>query len=84
MKNLNQKIEKLEKGTKVNIPLIGSRCSLYCVTEKAIQLNCVNNGMVWIPKSQIIDFDEITGEMILSNWIEEKINRLDGRSSGAY
>ncbi len=84
MKNLNQKIENLEQGTKVKIPLIGSSCNLYRVTEKAIQLNCVNNGMVWIPKSQIIDIDSVTGEIILSKWIEEKINKLDGTSSGAY
>lgn len=84
MKNLEQKIEELTESTKVNIPLIGSRCTLYRVTPKAIQLNCANNGMVWIPKSQIIDIDEITGEMVLSSWIEEKINRLDGTSSGAY
>ena len=84
MKSLQQKIEALKEGTKYNIPLISSRGKLYRVTEKAIQLNCVNNGMIWIPKSQIIDIDLITNEMILSNWIEEKINRINDRSSGAY
>ena len=84
MKTLQQKIEELTEGTKVDISLIGSRCTLYRVTPKAIQLNCVNNGMVWIPKSQICDIDQTTGEMVLSSWIEEKINRLDGTSSGAY
>tara|TARA_R110002074_G_scaffold240506_3_gene412231 strand:+ start:1235 stop:1489 length:255 start_codon:yes stop_codon:yes gene_type:complete len=84
MKTLEQKIEELTEGTKVDIPLISSRCTLYRVTPKAIQLNCVNNGMVWIPKSQICDIDQTTGEMVLSSWIEEKINRLDGTSSGAY
>ena len=84
MKNLEQKIEELTENTKVDIPLIGSRCTLYRVTPKAIQLNCANNGMVWIPKSQICAIDQTTGEMVLSSWIEEKINRLDGTSSGAY
>ena len=84
MKNLKQKIQALSEGTKFNIPLIGSRGKLYRVTEKAIQINCVNNGMVWIPKSQICDIDETTGEMLLSNWIEQKINRLNGTLSGAY
>jgi hypothetical protein len=84
MKNLEQKIQRLRKGTKFNIPLIGSRGKLYRVTEKAIQINCVNNGMVWIPKSQICDIDETTGEILLSNWIEQKINRLNGTLSGAY
>ena len=84
MKSLKQKIEALKEGTKFNIPLISSRGKLYRVTEKAIQLNCVNNGMIWIPKSQIIDIDSITNEIILSNWIEEKINRINDRSSGAY
>lgn len=84
MKTLEQKIEELTKGTKVDIPLISTRCNLYRVTEKAIQLNCVNNGMIWIPKSQICDIDQTTGEMLLSSWIEKKINKLDGISSGAY
>ena len=84
MKNLEQKIQGLSEGTKFNIPLISSRGKLYRVTEKAIQLNCVNNGMVWIPKSQICDIDETTGEILLSSWIEQKINQLNGTSSGAY
>ena len=84
MKTLEQKIEGLNEGTKFNIPLISSRGKLYRVTKKAIQLNCVNNGMVWIPKSQICDIDETTGEILLSNWIEQKINQLNGTSSGAY
>jgi len=84
MKKLNEKIQSLIEGTKYDIPLIGSRGKLYRVTEKAIQLNCVNNGMIWIPKSQICDIDETNGEILLSNWIEHKINRLNGTSSGAY
>ena len=84
MKNLEQKIKSLSEGTKSNIPLIGSRGKLYRVTEKAFQINCVNNGMVWIPKSQICDIDETTGEILLSTWIEQKINRLAKTSSGAY
>jgi len=84
MKKLNEKIQSLIEGTKYDIPLIGSRGKLYRVTEKAIQLNCVNNGMIWIPKSQICDIDETNGEILLSNWIENKINRLNGTSSGAY
>ena len=54
MKKLNEKIQSLTEGTKYDIPLIGSRGKLYRVTDKAIQLNCVNNGMIWIPKSQIV------------------------------
>jgi len=84
MKKLNEKIQSLIEGTKYDIPLISSRGKLYRVTEKAIQLNCVNNGMIWIPKSQICDIDETNGEILLSNWIENKINRLNGTSSGAY
>ncbi len=84
MTNLNEKIKALKEGTKYNIPLISSRGKLYRVTEKAIQLNCVNNGMIWIPKSQIIDIDLVTTDITLSAWIEEKINKLDGTSSGAY
>tara|TARA_R110002051_G_scaffold280276_1_gene341880 strand:- start:372 stop:626 length:255 start_codon:yes stop_codon:yes gene_type:complete len=84
MKNLEQKIKCLSEGTEFNIPLIESRGKLYRVTEKAIQINCVNNGMVWIPKSQICDIDETTGEILLSTWIEQKINRLPKTSSGAY
>lgn len=84
MKNLEQKIHELTEGMKVDIPLIGSRCTLYRVTPKAIQLNCVNNGMVWIPKSQICAIDQTTGEILLSQWIENKINKPNGTSSGAY
>ena len=84
MKTLKQKIQSLKEGSKYNIPLIGSRGKLYKVTEKAIQLNCVNNGMIWIPKSQIVSFDEITNEMVLSSWIENKINAAPTSTSGAY
>ena len=84
MKSLNEKIQSLKEGTKFNIPLISSKGKLYKVTDKAFQINCVNNGFVWIPKSQIIDIDQITGEIQLSSWMEQKINKLDGTSSGAY
>tara|TARA_Y100000310_G_C20308429_1_gene635062 strand:+ start:397 stop:657 length:261 start_codon:yes stop_codon:yes gene_type:complete len=84
IRTLEHKIEGLKEGTKFHIPLISSQGKLYRVTEKAIQINCVNNGMVWIPKSQICDIDETTGEILLSAWIEQKINRLNGTSSGAY
>lgn len=84
MKTLKQKIQSLKKGSKYNIPLIGSRGKLYSVTERAIQLNCVNIGMVWIPKSQIVSFDEITNEMVLSSWMENKINSAPTYNSGAY
>ena len=83
MKSLNEKIQALKEGTKFNIPLISSRGKLYKVTDKAFQINCVNNGMIWIPKSQIIDIDQITGEIQLSSWMEQKINKL-GTSSWAY
>lgn len=76
MKKLSQKIKNLKEGVKFNIPLISSRGKLYKVTDKAIQINCVNNGFVWIPKSQICDIDETTGEIIISSWIEQKINQL--------
>tara|TARA_R110000803_G_scaffold167176_1_gene230442 strand:+ start:151 stop:405 length:255 start_codon:yes stop_codon:yes gene_type:complete len=84
MKKLEQKINELKEGTNFDIPLIGSKGKLYRVTEKAIQINCVNNGMTWIPKSQICDIDQTTGEILLSTWIEQKINQLDKTSSGAY
>lgn len=84
MKSLNQKIEALKEATTFKITLISSKGQLYKVTDKAIQINCVNNGFVWIPKSQIIDIDEITGEIQLSSWMEQKINKLDGSLSGAY
>ena len=84
MKSLTQKVQSLKEGVKFDIPLIGSRGKLYRVTEKAIQLNCANNGMVWIPKSQICDIDETTGEILLSNWIENKINSSSKVSGGAY
>ena len=84
MKSLNEKIQALKEGTKFNIPLISSRGKLYKVTDKAFQINCVNNGMIWIPKSQIIDIDQITGEIQLSSWMEQKINKLDRTSSWAY
>lgn len=84
MKSLNQKIGALVAGTKYKIPSIESRGELYGVTENAIQLNCVNNGSVWIPKSQILNIDEITGEIQITSWIERKIMRTNGRSSGAY
>lgn len=84
MRTLKQKIEALTEGTKFNIPLIGSRGELYRVTEKALQINCVNNGMAWIPKSQIVSIDEITKEIVLSTWIENKINQLSGTAGGAY
>lgn len=76
MVGLEQKIDRLKEGTKFDIPLIESRGKLYRVTGKAIQINCVNNGMVWIPKSQICDIDETTGEILLSSWMERKINQL--------
>ena len=84
MKKLNEKIQALTEGTKYDMPLIGSRGKLYRVTDKAIQLNCVNNGMIWIPKSQIIYIDEVTTEITLSSWIEGKINSNPRISSGAY
>ena len=84
MKSLNEKIQALKEGTKYNMPLISSKGKLYRVTEKAIQLNCVNNGMVWIPKSQIVDIDEVTTEITLSTWIENKINAAPTNSGGAY
>ena len=105
MKNLHQKINDLTQGDAIDISSISSYGSIYRVTDKAIQLNCVNNGMLWIPKSQIIDieigsrkeysqadvennyntFTMVDVKKIgLSKWIEEKINALDGTSSGAY
>lgn len=84
MKTLNQKIAELQENTKFQISLISSKGKLHKVTDKAIQLNCVNNGMIWIPKSQIIDIDQVTSEIQLSSWMERKINQLDGTSSGAY
>lgn len=84
MKNLNEKIQALKEGTKYNMPLISSKGKLYRVTEKAIQLNCVNNGMVWIPKSQIVNIDEVTTEITLSTWIENKINAAPTNSGSAY
>ena len=84
MKTLNEKIQTLKEGTKYNMPLISSKGNIYRVTEKAIQLNCVNNGMIWIPKSQIIDIDELTKKITLSSWIENKINASPKNSSGAY
>ena len=84
MKTVNEKIQALKEGTKYNMPLIGSKGKLYRVTEKAIQLNCANNGMVWIPKSQIVDIDTVTTEITLSTWIENKINSAPQGSGGAY
>ncbi len=84
MKTLNEKIQALKEGTKYNMPLISSKGKIYRVTEKAIQLNCVNNGMVWIPKSQIADIDTVTNEITLSTWIENKINSAPQCSGGAY
>ena len=78
------KSQELKEGTKYNMPLISSRGNIYRVTEKAIQLNCVNNGMIWIPKSQIVDIDELTKEITLSSWIESKINASPKNNSGAY
>ena len=84
MKNRNQKIQSLKEGVKFNIPLIGSRGRIYRVTEKAIQINCANNGMLWIPKMQINDIDETTGEILLTNGRVRKINRKRRGSSVAY
>ena len=82
MRSLEQKIEALKEGTKYSIPRVSINGKLYRVTPNAIQLNCL--GMIWIPKSQITDIDETTGEMILSNWIEQKILAKPTTSSGAY
>ena len=84
MRTLNEKIQALTEGTKYDMPLIGSRGKLHRVTDKAIQLNCVNNGMIWIPKSQIVYIDEVTTEVTLSSWIEGKINSSPRTSGGAY
>ena len=84
MKALEDKIQALKEGTKFIIPLISSSGNLYRVTENAIQLNCVNNGFLWIPKSQIIDIDESNGEIQLSLWLEKKLNQKSRTSSGAY
>tara|TARA_R110000782_G_scaffold175560_1_gene266689 strand:+ start:82 stop:336 length:255 start_codon:yes stop_codon:yes gene_type:complete len=84
MKNLNEKIQSLIEGAKYDMPLISSRGKIYRVTDKAIQLNCVNNGMIWIPKSQIVYIDEVTTEITLSSWIEGKINSNPRISGGAY
>tara|TARA_R110002126_G_scaffold13_3_gene247 strand:- start:1077 stop:1334 length:258 start_codon:yes stop_codon:yes gene_type:complete len=85
MRTLNEKIQALTEGTKYDMPLIGSRGKLYRVTDKAIQINCINvGGTIWIPKSQIVSIDEVTTEIILSSWLEGKINSKSRTSGGAY
>jgi hypothetical protein len=84
MKTLQNKIQSLSVGTKYKISSINSRGQIYRVTENAIQLNCMSVGMAWIPKSQIIDIDELTGEIQISLWFEKKLNEKSHASSGAY
>jgi hypothetical protein len=81
MKTLGEKIAEIKEGTKFNIPLVSMAGKISRVSDKAVQLG---GGGVWIPKSQIVDFDEITGEMHLSLWIEKQLNEKPRTSSGAY
>ena len=81
MKTLQEKIEAIKEGTKFNIPMISLKSKISRVTDNAIELG---SGNVWIPKSQIVSFDELTGEMQLSLWLEKKLNEKSRTNSGAY
>ena len=81
MKTLQEKIQALQVGTKFYIPMISLKSKLSRVTDNAIELG---GGNGWVPKSQIVSFDEITGEMHLSLWLEEKLNQKSRTNSGAH
>jgi CRISPR/Cas system CSM-associated protein Csm5 (group 7 of RAMP superfamily) len=81
MKTLQEKIEAIKEGTKFNIPMISLKSKISRVTDKAIELG---GGNGWIPKSAIVSFDELTGEMQLSLWLEKKLNEKSRTNSGAY
>jgi CRISPR/Cas system CSM-associated protein Csm5 (group 7 of RAMP superfamily) len=81
MRTLQNKIESLVVGTKFDIPMISLKSKISRITENAIELG---GGNGWIPKSQIISFDELTGEMHLSLWLEKKLNEKSRTASGAY
>ena len=81
MKTLQEKIQALQEGTKFKIPMISLKSKISRVTEKAIELG---GGNGWIPKSSIISYDELTGEMHLSLWLEKKLNEKSRTSGGAY
>ena len=81
MKTLQEKIEAIKEGTKFNIPMISLKSKISRVTDNAIELG---GGNGWIPKSQIVSFDELTGEMQLSLWLEKKLNEKSRTNSGAY
>ena len=81
MKTLQEKIEAIKEGTKFNIPMISLKSKISRVTDNAIELG---GGNGWIPKSQIVSFDELTGEMQLSLWLEKKLNEKSRKNSGAY
>jgi len=81
MENLQEKVKALKEGTKFFIPMISLKSKISRVTDNAIELG---GGNGWIPKSQILSFDELTGEMHLSLWLEKKLNEKSRTSSGAY
>ena len=81
MKTLQEKIEGLKEGATFYIPMISLKSKISRISEKAIELG---GGNGWIPKSQIVSIDELTGEMHLSLWLEKKLNEKPRTSSGAY
>ena len=81
MKTLHEKIQSLQEGTKFDIPMISLKSKISRVTDKAIELG---GGNGWIPKSAIVSFDELTGEMHLSLWLETKLNQKSRTNSCAY
>jgi len=81
MKTLEDKIQALKEGTKFDIPMISLKSKISRVTDKAIELG---GGNGWIPKSAIVSFDELTGEMHLSLWLQKKLNEKSRTRGGAY
>ena len=81
-----EKIESLKSGDVINFinydeGLQDKNQNIERVTEKALLINGD-----WFPKSQIVDFDAITKEILFNTWFANKKTQdsWKNRKGGAY
>jgi hypothetical protein len=86
MKNLTEKIKEIKLGDRVNFINYGEgledkKQKIDAITDKAFLINGD-----WFPKSQIVDFDSITKEMLFNSWFAKKKTNdaWKNRAGGAY
>ena len=86
MKTLIEKIESIELGSIVNFinyneGLEDKNQNVERISDKAILINGD-----WFPKSQIVDYDCITKEILFNAWFADKKTKESwaNRTGGAY